>query len=459
MKKINLILLALVAFVTFSCDDRLDLEPAQSLSEGEALADIDGLQTALFGAYDRLQQVNYYGREFIVIPEVEANLVYLSINNSNRFVLNYTYGFDPANGDFTGMWNDAYEAILSVNNIINNVDATEGDAGTKNQIKGEALAIRALAHFDLVRYFAKPYTNSTPSSDLGVPIVLEAAIEEPARNTIAAVYAQVIADLNEARGLVGDQGIFRFGPDAIDALLARVYLYSGDYTNAASKAGTVIGSGNYSLASDYAAMFNDGPGSTEEIFTLRFVSDENRGSDNLGGIYNPDTYGDIRVAQDWIDLYEDGDQRTDLVYQFSDGEFYSSKYASQDGIPGLTSPKLLRLGEMHLIRIEANFQLNNTGDALTELNTLRGARGASELDAIDLATIIAERQRELGLEGHTTFDLFRNGLDMVRTECNTGIQLNSPCTIGANDNLAVHPIPQREMDVNQNMVQNPGYIQ
>lgn len=456
MKRINLLVLALITVFTFSCDDRLELEPAQSLSEGEALADIEGLQTALVGAYDGLQQVNYYGREFLVIPDIEANLVYLTIENSNRFVDNYIYQWTPFNGDFTGMWNDAYEIILRVNNIINNIDETEGDQATKDAIKGEALAIRALAHFDLVRNFAKPYTQSNPTSDLGVPVVLRSEIAEPARNTIEEVYNQVIADLNAASGLIADNGIFRFSPDAINALLARVYLYKGDYSNAVSSASSIINSGNYALASDFTAMWA-APGSSEEIFTLRFTVDENRGSDNLGGIYNPDTYGDIRVAQDWIDLYEDGDQRANLIYLHSDGEFYHSKYAGQDGIPGLASPKLLRLGEMHLIRAEANFQLGNTDEALAEINALRAARGASELDAINLETIIAERQRELAVEGHTTFDLFRNGLEMVRQQCNTGLEVNGPCNVAASDPRTVHPIPQRELDVNQNMVQNEGY--
>ena len=321
----------------FSCKEQLELEPEQSLSTNEALGDLAGMETALFGAYDGLQQVNYYGREFIVIPEVEADLVYLTIDNSNRFVGNYTYQFTTSNGDFTGMWNDAYEVILRANNIINNIDELEGDATTKNQMKGEALALRALAHFDLVRYFAKPYTNGTPSSDPGVPIVLEAKIDEPARNSVDAVYSQVIADLNAAQSLMSNIGVDRFSPEAVDALLARVYLYKGDNAMAVTKATSIIGNGSYSLADDFAAMFAD-VGSSEEVFTLRNTSAEDRGSDNLGSIYNPERYGDVRVSQDLIDLYEEGDQRAGLIYENTDGEMYQSKFFEQDGINGLTSP-------------------------------------------------------------------------------------------------------------------------
>ncbi len=456
MKKLNILFLAFIVLFAFSCDEQLELQPEQSLSTTDALADLAGLQTALFGAYDGIQQTNYYGREFIVIPELEADMVYLTIDNSNRFVQNYSYQLTSDNGDFTGMWNDAYETILRVNNIINNIDDIEGDATTKNQLKGEALALRALAHFDLVRYFAKPYTNSNPTSDPGIPIILEAKIDEPARNTIDEVYNQVISDLNAARPLLADVGFDRFSPNAIDALLGRIYLYKGDNAMAVQKVAAVIGTGQYTLADNFQEMFA-GPGSSEEILTLRFTSLENRGSDNLGSIYNPQGYGDVRVSQDLIDLYETTDQRAADIYMHADGEMYQSKFFEQDGINGLQSPKLLRLGEMHLIRAEANFKLGNTTDALDEINALRAARSASELTEVTLDVILDERARELAFEGHRSFDLFRNNVTMVRDQCNTGIELNGPCSIDPSNPLAVHPIPQRELDVNQNMTQNPGY--
>lgn len=439
-----------------ACADELELSPAQALSTDEALADLDGMQTALFGAYDGMQRVGYYGRNFLVIPEIEANLVYLTIANSNRFVSEYTYQWTPSNGNITGIWNLGYNTILRANNVINNIDEIEGEAGRKSQIKGEALAIRALVHFDLVRFFAKQYTNGSPSSDLGVPIVLLSEIAEPTRNTVEEVYNQIIIDLNEARSLLGNESIFRFSPDAVDALLARVHLYKGDYAAAEAAASSIISSGRYALSSDVVSMFS-APGSSEEIFTLSFEAAENNGSDNLGGIYNPDTYGDIRVATDLLDLYEDGDTRLAFIYLNTNNEFYTSKFLSQDGVAGLHSPKILRLAEMYLIRAEARLQSGNATGALADLNTLRATRNASALTSVNLATVIAERQRELAFEGHTLFDYWRNGLTMNRQQCTTGLEVSSPCSVDASSTLAVHPIPQREMDVNQNMVQNPGY--
>ncbi len=450
-----------LALVSLSCEEKLDqIQPQQSLSDVEALSDLTGLTAAMNGAYDGLQNVSHYGRNFQVNAEVEANLVYLSINNSNRFVQEYTYQWAADLGTQTGIWNAIYATILRANNIINNADNIDAATADKNQLKGEALCVRALCHFDLVRSFAKAYTQSNPTTDLGVPIILEAKIDEPARNTIAQVYDQIIADLTTAKGLMTDKSIYRFSPNAAEALLARVYLYKGDYAKAEASATSVIGVSKYSLTSDIVKAFA-APGSSEEIFTLKFTAAENRGADNLGQIYNPQGYGDIRVSNDLISLYEDADQRKAFIYKHTNGQFYQNKYAAQDAIPGLHSPKILRLAEMYLIRAEARARQNKFADAIADLNAIRAKRGASALsgiaDANVLKTVWDERKRELSFEGHTKFDLSRNGLDMVRSQCNTGIELDAPCTVPISSHLRVYPIPQREMDVNQNMVQNPGY--
>lgn len=460
MKNTRILTLLCFIFLLAACTKELELNPQQSLSTSEALSDIPSMKTALNGAYDDLQALGYYGREFIVMPETEGNLVYLAITNSNRFVASYTYQWTTADGDITDFWNIGYSAILRANNVINNIDALEGDAVEKNQIKGEALAIRALVHFDLVRFFAKQYTVGNPSTDLGVPIILQAGIGEPARNTVAEVYTQVISDLTAAKGLLRNEGIYRFSPEAAEALLARVYLYKGDWANAATAAGNLISNANYALADDVSVMFS-APGSSEEIFTLKNEVSENRGSDNLGNIYVPAGYGDIRVTTDLMDEYEPGDSRTTLIYKHTNDQYYQSKYNEQDGVIGLYSPKILRLAEMYLIRAEARFRQNAADQGvLDDLNAIRTKRGATMMNSLPngIGDILAERHRELAFEGHTAFDYWRTGTDMVRKQCDTGLEVSTgECTILATDYRTVHPIPQREMDVNQSMIQNEGY--
>jgi len=457
----NIAILGL-AIGLFACEEQLELEPFQSLSTTEALNSITDMRTAVNGAYDGLQGLNYYGRDFQVRADIETDIAYISQSNSNRFITNYLYQFNADNEP--GIFDDAYRVILRVNNVINNIDPLEGNQVTKDQIKGEALAIRGLAYFDLVRLYGTAPTQGNPSSDLGVPIVLESdPTLEPARNTVAEVYNQVIADLNAAKSLLGNIGTFNFSPSAVDALLARVHLYRGNYDQAITSASAVINSGNYALEQDYPSMFTGGAdASDEEIFTLLFTAAENRGANNLGNIYNQNGYGDIRPSNDFFNLFEEGDLRgtmDTLQTKNMVEDLFQTKFLRESGIEGLHSPKILRLAEMYLIRAEANFELGNTAAAVDDLNALRTTRGASEITEgdLDLEFILEERLREFAFEGHAKFDYFRMGIDIVRDQCNTEEQITSPCTISASDPQGIYPIPIDEILVNQQMVQNTGY--
>ncbi|MDH4089703.1 MAG: RagB/SusD family nutrient uptake outer membrane protein [Cyclobacteriaceae bacterium] len=459
-----------VLFTITSCTDQLEQNDPQALSTTEALGTFDGLVTALHGAYDGLQRLSWYGRDFLVIPEVGADNVYISIDNSNRFLQNWNYQLNSSNTQ-TALWTDAYATILMVNNIIEQiqvVDINSSDQAEASLVEGEAYAIRALAHFDLVRAFAQPYTVN-PSS-LGVAVVI-APLDpgaEPARATVAEVYAQIDADLAKAAGLLDNsQGPYRITKDAVAAMQARVALYKGDYATAKLKADEVINSGSYPLmdAADVTDAWTS-DGFSEEIFTLKFLASESRGPDNLGSIYVPSPgYGDIRPSTDWRKLMDadldgvadDGDVRLDWIRLYIDGQWYQHKFDGADGVPGLTSPKILRASEMYLIAAEA--ALETSGDPVPYLNTLRAARGASDLISADLSVIMDERSRELAFEGHRAFDLFRRGLSATRNQFvdAPGTAVSGPDVIPPNDNQRVYPIPQVELDVNQNMVQNPGY--
>lgn len=448
------IILITFMLTTFGCQGVLDIEPAQSLSTDEALSDFASLQTALYGAYDGLQATAYYGRDFVVNPEVGGDNVYISINNSNRFLVTYQYLQNSASTQ-TGFWEQGYAIILMVNNIINKIGSVEdGSAADRNQVLGEALFLRAMVHFDLSRVFCAPYLEGS-GANTGIPIMLEAAIGEPARNTLSEVYSQINLDLVQAKGLMNqDLGTFRAGVNAANALLARVALYQGNYTEAVDRATDVINAG-YTLTdgADLSDFFLTS-GNDAEIFSLKRNPDETQGSDNLGQIYNPQGYGDIRVTSDIINSYEAGDDRTALYY-LQGGEYYVGKFLGEEGVPGLVSVKILRLAEMYLIRAEAIAK--NSGDPTADLNALRAKRGVGNLVGATLDDVLAEKNREFAFEGHRTFDLWRNGQPLVRVQANTGLEISAPAFIAADSYLRVFPIPQTELDVNENIVQATGY--
>ena len=443
---------------TFGCQGVLDIEPAQSLSTQEALSDFQSLETALYGAYDGLQATAYYGRDFVVNPEVGGENVYISINNSNRFLINYRYELN-ATATQGGFWEQGYDVILRVNNIINTIGSVEdGSVADRNQVLGEALFLRAVVHFDLSRVFCAPYLEGS-GADTGIPIMLEAAIGEPARNTLAEVYSQVNVDLTQAKGLINqDLGTFRAGVNAVNALQARVALYQGNNSEAIARATDLINNTAYSLT-DGADLpdFYITSGNAAEIFTLKRNPDETQGSNNLGQIYNPQGYGDIRVTTDIINSYEAGDDRTALYY-LQQGEYYNGKFLGEEGVPGLVSVKILRLAEMYLIRAEARAKESDFVGATEDVNKLRAKRGLADLPAnATLDDVLTEKNREFAFEGHRTFDLWRNGKPLVRVQANTGLEVSAPAFIEANSFLRIYPLPQTELDVNKNILQAPGY--
>lgn len=450
--------LGLLIIATVACNDKLDLQPQQSLSTREALSDINGIETAVNGAYDAMQAVGYYGRNFLVVPEAAGDNILVALDNSGRFLTEARY-LSTAENTQGGIWAIGYNVIARANNVINNIEnVTDGSQEQKDNLLGQAYFLRALVHFDLVRIFGAPYLKDNGSRP-GVPVILQTEIGEPGRNTVAEVYDQVIADLNQASNLLPDTDAPFFATRlAALALLSRVHLYKGDNAAAESAATEVINSGRFQLIprGDYTSSW-ERDGTVEEIFTLRFLNIESSGADNLGSIYIDEGYGDLRPSQDILDLLAPNDIRRNLIREIG-GDQYQYKFPGIQGVPGLASPKILRLSEVYLNRAEARAKLGNDAGAVSDLNRIRQRAGLSAIaptGAQLLDEVLIERRRELMFEGHRSFDIFRNGRDMVRIECNTPQGVN--CTVPFNSHLITFPIPQTEVDANENMVQNEGY--
>jgi starch-binding outer membrane protein, SusD/RagB family len=487
MKKIILSAAVVGALLLSGCTDKLELQPEQSLSNELALNSFSKTQTAIFGAYDGFQLLSYYGRDFPVMADANSDDIVIGVN-SGRFLRDNDFQYPAEYAFSTGFWNAAYNVIGRANNVINAMpNITDGTEAQRNQVLGEALFVRALAHFDLVRRFAQPYTRDN-GAGLGVPYITVTEIGQPARNTVAEVYTNVIADLERAETLMTQNiGPFRATKKAAQGLLSRVHLYRGtatdnqkavDWATTASEGMNLVPSASY-----LADWYKDN--SAESLFELKFVADENRGADNYGYIYlptvtatvfaanitlptsmtNSNGYGDLRPSNELIDLLAPNDIRRSFI-QYVPGwnDDFQFKFLGQVAdIAGLISPRILRLSEIVLNRAEANAKLGNFDAARTDLNRIRTRAGLVEATAEIvpnaglLAEILVERRRELMFEGHRFYDLMRNGLDLVRTDCGDVASAGGACSLPATSNKVAYPIPRRELDANPNMVQNPGY--
>jgi hypothetical protein len=468
MKKINKI--ALIAGVVstsllWSCKkDFLELKPYTDIPAGDAVNSPANMKSALNGAYRTMMGVNLYGRTIPVFGDLLGDNVFVSAANSGRYIAEKNYSFTVTDGDISGIWNSSYSAILRANNIIN----SELNTDEVKQVKGEAYALRALNYFNLVRLYAKPYTDDPKS--LGVPLVLTYNPSLlPARNTVEEVYTQILSDLDQAYSLMSEyRGTTYFSKYAARALAAKVNLYKGEYQNAYDYANDVITNGGFSLVTagglkGYFAVQDPPTGQVETLFEVASDPVNNLSFDELVNIYaqtypnNGSTYGDLLTTKTLYDQYSATDVRKALITTGKRdrpaGEasaFFVNKYPNASGNYGLK--KVIRLSEVYLIAAEAGARLGKA-DAVTKLNTLMAQRDPSKVYTSSgtqlVNDVIAERRKELAFEGDRFFDLNRLKATIERgSDYPTG-----PIPYGSNKRVL--PIPQSELNVNPNIVQNP----
>ena len=472
MKKIilGMTLLATVGMFT-SCDDFLNEEPKLKQSNELTYATFEGLDAASAALYGMMQSASWYDGQFILQSELRAGNAKnpLSEPGSGRYRQDTQWNYTE-NGT-SSCWSYAYYTIARANNVINNIDKTDLQGASKqdaNNVKAEALFMRALSHLDLVITYAQPF--SYEPDGLGVPVDTVTVNGEPARNTVREVYAQIESDLLLAESLMADN-YTRAGVDdnaavaskqAIQALLSRVYLYMEQWQKSADYATKVINSGKYSLvgADAYKAMWSAAvaPKGGEIIFEV-YGSSKNDYWDESGWTHLPyildrgnDGSADVCATKDLVSLYEEGDVRASL-YELSNGDYFVLKYKGKESaVPRQVNVPVLRLAEMYLNRAEAisNGATVSGVSARADLQAIASKRGATVPEKFN---IFDERRKELAFEGHIVYDYARCKKSLTRTDFDDVKNKD----VAFPSYMWAMPIPKREMEANANMVQNPGY--
>ena len=465
MKRItikNMIVTTVLFLSLASCEKSfLELKPPTSLTPEFALATEADLQVALRGAYAGLKSTALYGRSLMVLGDMMADNTYQSALNTNRYTNFNLYNYLVTDGDVAGLWNASYTVILRANNIINSPIA---DNANIQQIKGEAYAIRALAYYNLVRYFASPYTLDP--SKLGVPIVTTYQADlKPERAKIADVYTLINKDLTQAYTLMTKfTNSSQFSKYSAKALQAKVYLTMGDKTNAKTAALDVITNSGFTAISSaahtgYWAGVAPRTDKVETLLEISFDAVANNAFDALSYIYlQSGNYGDMLCSSELYDLFETADIRKSLYATGIRGGLASvfvNKYSSFTGDHSDT--KVIRMSEMYLIAAEASYP-SNTADALKYVNEVTSRRGATAIASSGsalLEDIITERRKELAFEGERY-------LDMQRLQRNIARSKNYPASalsIDFTNYRRIMPIPQGELDANPSIKsqQNPGW--
>jgi tetratricopeptide (TPR) repeat protein len=453
------------AIITFAaCDKKLDVKPRQSIDAESALTTPADVEAAVVGCYSIMGGGALYGTSLMMDADLQASSGYCSWRGTFADFLDVALKtMTPLNSEAARIWTNGYQAINMANTVLENLSVVT-DAGQKNKLEGEALFVRGLMHFSLVRFYGKPWGATVNNSHPGIVIKTAAtkteqqAFERIPRSTVAQVYAAVIADLTAAANKLPDDNGTRADRYTALAILARVYLQQGDYANALAAANAVIQSGKYSMNASVTAVF-DNKNTRESIWEIQQNDQNNAGTSNDGmATFYASLPGigraDLRMNNNFLNTYPAGDLRRSEWYYLGTGarpanpangifNNYCGKWKSfSQNLP------IIRIAEMFLIRAECNIRLGSTVGATpaADLAQIRNPvrTNLPSFIAPTLNDVLQERIFELAFEGVRIHDI-------KRLKGTTG-------SLAWDNDFLVFPIPQREIDATEGIItQNPGY--
>ncbi len=428
------LVLSFLAFGLTSCQDKLlNLSPPSDLTEVDFYKTAKDMDGAVLGIYSRYQVT--LPKNWIVREMPSDNLYMTGYFNINGLDELNKLAFEPDNTQFNNFWVELYNGVFRSNAVLINIDSpTDYKDGQKEQFTGEAKFMRALFYFDLVRMYGGVPNVTTLLSFNEARAVPRASEEE--------IYALIVEDLKAAIELLPTQDKIatgRVSKGAAVALLAKVYVYQNEWSNAKTYL-DMMSSFNYQLLDNFADLWSlEKEDNNEGIFTIKYTDGTNGhtlSTDFLPyfGVTGVSTRGNENAFPTWslIKSFEDGDKRkAATITEFWKSPVsppgqpenwypYVSKYAVKhtQNASGLDLP-VLRYGDVVLLKAEVLYRLNQPGLALIELNKIRERAFGNSSHNYTLADIAApedfldklllERRLEFAGESERWFDLVRTG--------------------------------------------------
>lgn len=455
-KGLSIFLIAVIAG-SVSCKKLIEIppNPPTQIPENAVFSDSADIMSAVAGIYSRLNIAgggsNIFNGMLTINTAMAADE--LTWTSPSPFQTN-TY--TATDGTIATLWSSPYTNLYQINACLAGIASTTAiSSALKQSLLGELKVLRALNYFYLVNLFG------------GVPLVTTTDYKVNAvlpRSPVDEVYALIISDLTDARKVLTasypSTGRARPNLYTADALLARVYLYRGQYANAETMASEVINSGLYDVASvALIDVFHDG--NNESIWQLPAVGTGTQTSEGYTLTpYTPSLRPSYQINSQLLNSFENNDQRKTTWIKASTASsgpyYYAYKYRNRNyANTPVEGYVVLRLAEQYLIRAEVRAQQGGTklADAAADLNVVRRRAGLGATTETTqpglLNAILHERQVEFCFEwGHRWFDLKRIGtIDAVL----------SPIKTGWKSTNAILPVPFQETQNNPFLTQNPGY--
>jgi hypothetical protein len=505
LKNIKLAVSALLLVGATSSCDVTDLSPANLIPDSEAFATAARVESVVLGVYESAQQGFYLGSAgqagrgypFGAANTQQGDMRGEDMYNDQLFYeITYIGAHTPFSANNNGMWISIYRMVNRANIVLENLETALANGVISQEqrdiFRGEMLFLRALGHHELLVHFARPYMDNPGAP--GVPyrtvaindVPLVAANEGLGRTTVGEDYAQLLADLNEAEGLLPlTRNFNRVRKGAVIGLKSRIKLHMGDWQGVLDEYAKLVGT--YSLTESPVTPFRT-VNSPENIFSFVHTPESNAG---INGAL-PSMYGNpARGARGLVkvspliwrsNFWHPEDVRRSELTDRNAGGIYTLKYP--DALTRTDPNPILRFAEVVLNAAEANARLGNNADAIQLLNSIRDralpatvpsftSADFASTDAL-LTAIFNERRIEFLAEGRRWADIHRlsgegrmNGIPAKATSRSitsldfytTDRAIPTDHSLPYTSNLFIWPIPIDEILNNSGtpIPQNPGY--
>ena len=481
MKKIIYTMIIACTTLFASCDSWLEVKPYDQIAEGELQKSEEGYQKMLNGIYIDLNSDALYGQTLSVeMIEVMGGAYTIGTDNSvwgnYKDLSSYKYNTEYWRDRLDQTWNKAYALILNCNKILEAIDGNKNlfTDGSYYIIKGEALALRAMLHFDMLRLFGPVYSKD--SDKKAIPYYTKQTNSPEPILTAQEVMEKITADYEDALNYLANDPVktegtmmsstedgssnflryraLRLNYYAVEALMARAYLYMGNKTEAFKYATDVIKTADQNIFPFVDKNLVIGsPADPDRIFSsevLFALTNTSRGTIHKN-FFDPSrlpnyvfrmddsmmsnlVYGGAATTGGYQDDYR---YRACWMATGSNRYFYKYSDMVANGSIQNTMIPMVRLGEMFLIAAES--QSGDLKAGVKYVNALRRNRGVASLTTLTPDLLKYEYIRELYGEGQLFYLYKRLNSDIITSATSS----KNP---KASDLIFVVPLPDTETE-------------
>lgn len=470
----NKIYIAIVSVVLSMNSCTLDTEPTDQISENLVYDNISMLDAVLQATYSKLKNetpghmtqwatcLKLFSTAYGVDINADPNQPYGNtafLKNASFYMSN---SYTPTEYPSRGIWQVLYSIIYNTNVILDHIDNVSGDSKKKDEIKGQALIMRARCYFDLVRIYQHTYIIAKAKP--GVPLRLQPKLDEAIpRATVEEVYKQIENDLLQAEDLLVDfqrPNIGYYNIDVARFILANVYLTMNRWEDA-SKYSEMVRS-EYPLMT--IEQYKDGFTTMNSEWVLGYAqTTQDSSRDNLSVYYNYNqwtetmSYYALYPADHFVEMMKDDPRGLFMEHPTKPGKYVGTKFYDYRTETPYGDMIDFRSAEMYLVEAEALARQGKTSEALDVLNQLQTARGVECTESSNQSTllnaILLERRKEMWGEGLDYWDIKRLQKP-IHKSISMGHELD--LDLPANTNILTLMIPDQEILNNNAMVQNPN---